>query len=432
MFKKFIEDIVHTIKSYYVYSLVVLASTAVLVPVYFHYDRINHIQTRETQLSHLYKHMEEGTNPNPSIVLMCETIGCFGYERDGERFASAFGVDMHVTDWAMARYHEFDKIETDFNIEWYQQPFIYDIVITPPEGTPIYYKKNFYPQFIGDLKMFAFIQFGILIIVLNLFSLLSKKERALYKSISEKESGLLNNIMTVYITENLHHELLTPVKVVSTKNRMIGNIITKEDERIEKLGYGMDEKNIERAKEYVDYIEMSVEQITSVLENMRQAKMVKKSKGQSIYDIVDHAAHLIDIITTEEIEYDVDERMKGYKLKGDLPTGSLVNILLNHIKNSIEADTESILFEVEGINADKTMLINIIDNGNGIPEKVLKRLFETNNSSKSDDTSDGIRGNGLYLNKNIMMRSGGDITLVSTDGIGTTFQLKIPVKKIES
>ncbi len=141
---------------------------------------------------------------------------------------------------------------------------------------------------------------------------------------------------------------------------------------------------------------------------------------------------MIDIITTEEIEYDVDERMKGYKLKGDLPTGSLVNILLNHIKNSIEADAESILFEVEGINADKTMLINIIDNGNGIPEKVLKRLFETNNSSKSDDTSDGIRGNGLYLNKNIMMRSGGDITLVSTDGMGTTFQLKIPVKKIES
>jgi signal transduction histidine kinase len=429
MFKQIFDDLINTVKDYYKYSLVILATTGILIPTYLQHERVEHMQQMQEQLSHLYKHIEEGINPIKTEVLICEVIGCFGYDDGTQKWVSDFGVDMQATNWSKAKYHEF-KPTKDFYSLWYKKPFVYDIVVTKPDEKKLYYKKNFYPMFVKDMKIYILIQIVILIITLYLFSLLSKRERTLYKTVSEKESSLLNNIMTVYITENLHHELLTPVKVVMTKNRILGGIIMKEDDKLQKNGYGMSADNIEKSKESIDYIEMSVDQITSVLENMRQAKMVKKSSDQTIHDIIEHSVKLIDIITSDEFDYSIDDDLDNYKLFGELTTGSFVNIMLNHIKNSIEADADSIVVEIDTIEK-KFLTFTLIDNGNGIPKEVLKRLFEPNNSSKGQrDKENSIRGNGLFLNKSIIERSGGSIELVDTSEMGTTFRIKIPIKKV--
>ncbi len=87
-----------------------------------------------------------------------------------------------------------------------------------------------------------------------------------------------NNIMTIYITENLHHELLTPVKVIMTKSRVIGNVVDSIE--------GISEAKKEKVDQSLNYIDLSIEQISAVLENMRQSKMVKKGQDHTIFEII--------------------------------------------------------------------------------------------------------------------------------------------------
>ena len=58
-----------------------------------------------------------------------------------------------------------------------------------------------------------------------------------------------------------------------------------------------------------------------------------------------------------------------------------------------------------------------------------KDIFSPNKSTKNDFV--GLRGNGLFLNQNLLKLFDGDIVLKRTEeGKGTEFVLKIPIEKI--
>ena len=420
-----IENVLISLKSYYKFLLTIIVVTSILIPTFIHMEKLLFMAELEKQWDHLYHHIEKGSNPIDTKVLLCENIGCFGYEQAGKRYMTAFGVDLHTDNWEKAKYHEFKETKEEFQIKWYNIPFIYDININSDEGT-IVFKKNLYPQFIDTLETFLFVEIIILSIIMYLFSKLSQRERTLYKTVAEKESSLLNNIMTVYITENLHHELLTPFKVIMTKSRVLGTILKKAASRYDKNENTMNINDINKSKEAIDYISVSINQIHAVLESMRQAKMVKKNDDQTIYDIIEYAAGLIDFITTDEFNYDIDENLDKFILSEDLEVATFINILLNHIKNSVEAGSLDIIFKLTH-STNKCIKIQIIDNGNGIESTILKRLFSPNNSSSNSE----LRGNGLYINKNIMNRSNGNLSLISTGKSGTIFELKVQSKRFD-
>ena len=68
--------------------------------------------------------------------------------------------------------------------------------------------------------------------------------------------------------------------------------------------------------------------------------------------------------------------------------------------------------------------MRIIDNGSGIPSSAEKKIFDPNFSTKSQDNS--IRGNGMYLNRQIIRQGGGDTKVIETSKAGTTIELVIP------
>lgn len=76
-----------------------------------------------------------------------------------------------------------------------------------------------------------------------------------------------------------------------------------------------------------------------------------------------------------------------------------------------------------------TVDLGIRDNGPGIPEDKLPRIFEPFYSTKSgpDESGKGGTGLGLSLARDIMEAHGGRIRVESTVGKGTAFTLKLPV-----
>jgi signal transduction histidine kinase len=70
------------------------------------------------------------------------------------------------------------------------------------------------------------------------------------------------------------------------------------------------------------------------------------------------------------------------------------------------------------------VFISVSDNGPGIPQKVLDKIFQPFFTTKPTGQGTGL---GLSLSYDIVKAHGGDITVNSKDGEGSEFTIKLPI-----
>lgn len=102
----------------------------------------------------------------------------------------------------------------------------------------------------------------------------------------------------------------------------------------------------------------------------------------------------------------------------------LKQALLNILRNAVEAMPEGGVITVEVWQMDRHVFISVTDTGCGIPESFRERLFEPFATTKPKGT-----GLGLAFVQQVMHESGGEVTIESEVGRGTTVCLKLPVGK---
>jgi len=79
--------------------------------------------------------------------------------------------------------------------------------------------------------------------------------------------------------------------------------------------------------------------------------------------------------------------------------------------------------------SESDVIIDIKDNGVGIPFGLQDKLFDPFTSSKRTGTSgEHAFGLGLYISKQIVEAHRGKIWFESEDGIGSTFYVSLPIK----
>ncbi len=93
------------------------------------------------------------------------------------------------------------------------------------------------------------------------------------------------------------------------------------------------------------------------------------------------------------------------------------------MKNAIEAIPlgNQGLIEINYLVANRTILLSIKDNGNGIPENLREKIFAPNFTTKSSGT-----GLGLAFVKNSIENGGGKVWFETATGEGTTFYISLP------
>ncbi|MBD3298795.1 MAG: response regulator [candidate division Zixibacteria bacterium] len=79
-------------------------------------------------------------------------------------------------------------------------------------------------------------------------------------------------------------------------------------------------------------------------------------------------------------------------------------------------------------SSDECVRIAISDDGPGIPENLIDRIFEPFYTSKKSDKKRGS-GLGLSVVKTVVEDHGGTVTVDSTVGVGTTFYVQLPVRE---
>ncbi len=107
-----------------------------------------------------------------------------------------------------------------------------------------------------------------------------------------------------------------------------------------------------------------------------------------------------------------------------LPSSDLVTIIGNLIDNAMDSMNEKNIQPKEltvGIFTEPhALIINVLDTGMGIKDENIKNVFNNGFSTKGVE-----RGTGLYIVKNLVEQYGGEITVESEYGVGTSFTVAL-------
>ena len=126
--------------------------------------------------------------------------------------------------------------------------------------------------------------------------------------------------------------------------------------------------------------------------------------------------------TEKQLELEIDLDAVDYYGNKDLLAHVWQNILSNAIKFAPENGIIHILLRRE----NGSLITSITDNGIGMSEDVMRRVFEKFYQGDFSRSSQG-NGLGLALAKRIVDLHGGDIAVSSKEGKGTTFTVTLPL-----
>jgi two-component system, OmpR family, sensor histidine kinase SenX3 len=105
-------------------------------------------------------------------------------------------------------------------------------------------------------------------------------------------------------------------------------------------------------------------------------------------------------------------------------TSALFNLLDNAVKYSEEGGKVEFSSEVEGFN----VVISVRDHGIGIPARDLERIFERfYRVDRTRSRATGGTGLGLAIVRHVAQAHGGEVSVESEEGKGSTFRLKLPL-----
>jgi len=110
----------------------------------------------------------------------------------------------------------------------------------------------------------------------------------------------------------------------------------------------------------------------------------------------------------------------------------VMQILLNLLSNAAKfTENGKVILKTKSSNESDTdyILFDVIDTGTGIPEDKIENVFDEYSQMKSSGSSKyASTGLGLGISRKLARIMGGDITVTSERGAGSTFTAKLPVE----
>lgn len=163
----------------------------------------------------------------------------------------------------------------------------------------------------------------------------------------------------------------------------------------------------------------------------------EQRENVNVYEILNEVKGMIQSVIPSTINIVISAEEKDFFVEADAT--QIHQIFMNICTNAYHAigeknGTISISLasveknEIRGIQLEKAdsrfVQINIEDTGKGMDKEVQKRVFDPFFSTKSKEKGTGL---GLSVVYNIIKKSGGDITVNSVVGKGTTFSVFLPL-----
>ncbi|AOY58773.1 MULTISPECIES: sensor histidine kinase [Desulfococcus] len=218
------------------------------------------------------------------------------------------------------------------------------------------------------------------------------------------------------LAAGIAHEINNPLAIINEKAGLIKDLFCYKKE------YADDPRLIRT----IDAIIASVERCGTITKRLlgfsRQSDVMlqKIDVGELLREVLS--------FTGKEAEYrsiDVTVAVQDAVPLIESDRGKLQQIFLNLINNSFAAMEDGGHLEISAVlNAAREVVVSVKDDGCGISEADLRRVFEPFFSTK---TQKGGTGLGLSITYNLVKEIGGQIDVESEEGVGTCFIVRLPV-----
>jgi len=251
-------------------------------------------------------------------------------------------------------------------------------------------------------------------------SVLAMKNAQLFREVDQKgrELAIASEHKSQFVA-NMSHELRTPLNAVLGYSELLadglyGSIPQKGLDVLERI-QANGKHLLGLINDVLDISKIEAGQLTLALDDYSVEAMV-----QSVVAATGSLA-----------------QAKGIEVKtsvpNDLPMGRgderrLTQVLLNLVSNAIKfTDTGEVEVRVQSVNGEFNIMV--CDTGPGIAPKDQATIFEQ--FQQIDNTSTrkkGGTGLGLSISRQLVSMHGGRIDLNSTVGVGSTFNIVVPVR----
>lgn len=219
------------------------------------------------------------------------------------------------------------------------------------------------------------------------------------------------------------HEINNPLAIIGEKAGWMKDLLEKEEAR--------KSENFEEFEDCIRKIERQVERSRVITHRLLRFGR-RMEPTQEMVDVNQILSETITFLENEALHRNI-EIQKAYSEK--LPrittdSAQLQQVFLNIINNGIDAvgkDGHIRIRTVYDASTNGNILIDISDDGPGIPKEILPRIFDPFFTTKSAQEGTGL---GLSISYSIIEKLGGTILVDSKEGQGTSFKIYVPAKWI--
>ena len=212
---------------------------------------------------------------------------------------------------------------------------------------------------------------------------------------------------------NVSHELKTPIFTIQ------GYVLTL-------LDVAIDDAHINR--KYLKKAEKSINRMISIVEDLEAISKLESGEMTLNYESFDMVVLMKDVFETQELKAKEKATQLRFDAKYDKPIKvyadkeRIFQLASNLIINSINYGRQNGKTTVSFMDMGDNILIEVTDDGLGIEEKHIPRVFERfYRVDKSRSREQGGTGLGLAIVKHVIEAHNQTINVRSTPGKGSSF-----------
>ena len=227
-----------------------------------------------------------------------------------------------------------------------------------------------------------------------------------------------NRLQMSAIYTNITHELLTPLTVISASVDRLR--LTAPDHEQD---YDLMQLNIDRMVRLL-------QQILETSKSQSGELKLKVAQGDVMRYIQQTALCIEPLMAKKGLDFKIQctpESMMGW-----IDTDKLDKIIYNLLSNAAkytQGENGKVMLQVRTSRKFDHIIINVSDNGIGIPQDKMKKLFHRFYDGEYRRQQTFGTGLGLALTRELVFLNGGTIDCQSEEGKGTTFTVTLPIRK---
>ncbi|WP_397446193.1 ATP-binding protein [Polaribacter sp. R77954] len=263
-----------------------------------------------------------------------------------------------------------------------------------------------------------YIYLTILVSLIIFLVMLYVKNKKTYElKLQNIKAQEITNLKNTYI-ENLSHEIRTPLTIIQGYVELIRN-------------------NVFNSANVLNYSERSLISTNAILKTLNDFLMILKLEKKQFYSkkstknigkfLIETITAFESIATLKHIKLYYKTNFKDFKEHIDYDFSSLEKILNNLINNAIKYSSSSSAIFIKALFTEENLTITIKDEGIGIDQKELPKIFSRFYQSEENKVNGGF-GIGLSLVKKLTESLNGAVSVTSKRNIGTTFIVKLPLE----